>query len=131
MTCNLLVASLLLSAADASEPEQLSIQTLLSPQATSYQQRLVTLEGVTSALQTLPVSPGRLCLLYGRASFVLGDETGSLPVEVLGSCKPSAADALPKDGDRVRVTGHVHVLKSEAPRDVRIQATRIQILESN
>jgi hypothetical protein len=77
-------------------------------------------------------SPSRKqCLLYGQASFVLKDETGSLPVVVLGSCNPGAVDALPKDGDRVRITGHVQVLKSEVPRDVRVQATVIQILESN
>ena len=46
-------------------------------------------------------------------------------------CKPSAVEALPKDGDRVRITGLVQVLKSEAPRDVIVQATQIQILESH
>ncbi len=137
MTCALLVVSLLLSPADAAEPEQLLIQTLLSPQVTSYQQHLVTLEGVTSALQIIPPIIGsysprsKPCLLYGRASFVLDDETGSLPVVVLGSCNPSAVDALPKDGDRVRLTGLVQVLKAEAPRNVRVQATQIQILESH
>lgn len=44
---------------------------------------------------------------------------------------PSAVEALPKDGDRVRMTGVVHVLKGEAPRDDRILAIVIQILESN
>ena len=70
------------------------------------------------------------CLLYGRASFVLEDETGSLLVLVLGSCNPGAVEALPKNGDRVRVTGAVQVLKSEAPRNVRVQASAIQILGS-
>jgi hypothetical protein len=130
MTCCLLVASLLLSPADAADPEQVSIQKLLSLQASSYQQHLVLIEGAVSALQAeLPLA-GR-CLLYGRASFVLDDETGSLPVMVLGSCNPGAAEALPKDGDRVRVTGIVQVLKAEAPRNVRVQATQIQILESH
>jgi hypothetical protein len=59
-------------------------------------------------------------------------QTGSLSVVVLGNCSQSAVDALPKDGDRVRVTGLVQeVLKSEAPRDVRVQATKIRILESH
>ncbi len=134
MTYSLLVASLLLSPADAAEPERVSIQKLLSPQATSYQQHLVTLEGVTSDLQVLPpaVGAGKTCrVLYGRASFILEDETGSLTVEVLGSCKQSAVRALPRGGDRVRVTGIVHVLKSEAPRNVRVVTTQIQILESH
>jgi len=132
-----LVPTLLLNPANAAEPERVSIQTLLSPQATSYQQHLVTLEGVTSALHIIqPIlgsySPrSKPCLLYGRASFVLEDETGSLLVLVLGSCNPGAVEALPKDGDRVRVTGVVQVLKSEAPRNVRVQASAIQILGSH
>ena len=134
---SLLVPALLLNPANAAEPERVSIQTLLSPQATSYQQHLVTLEGVTSALHIIPPIVGsysprsKPCLLYGRASFVLEDETGSLLVLVLGSCNPGAVDALPKDGDRVRVTGVVQVLKSEAPRNVRVQASAIQILGSH
>jgi hypothetical protein len=46
MTCGLLVVSLLFSPANAAEPEQLSIQTLLSPQVTLYQQHLVTLREI-------------------------------------------------------------------------------------
>lgn len=128
-----LVASLFLRPADAAEPEQVSIQMLLSPQTTSYQQHLLTLEGVTSQLQVLPPAIGtRKCpVIYGRATFVLEDETGSMLIEVLGGCKPSAVEALPKDGDRVRITRLVQVLKSEAPRDVIVQATQIQILESH
>ena len=131
-TRSLLVASLFLSPADAAEPEQVSIQMLLSPQAASYQQHLVTL-GVTSQLQVLPPAIGtRKCpVIYGRATFVLEDETGSMLIEVLSGCNPSAVEALPKDGDRVRITGLVQVLKSEAPRDVIVQATQIQILESH
>jgi hypothetical protein len=102
----------------------------LSPQATSYQQHPVTIEGVVRALQAEPPFPGR-CLLYGRAAFLLEGETGSLPVEVLGNCKPSAVSALPKDRDRVRITGLVHVRQTEPLRDVRILTTQIQILESN
>jgi hypothetical protein len=50
---------------------------------------------------------------------------------ILGSCNPGAAEALPKDGDQVKVTGIVQVLKAEAPRNVRVLATQIQILESH
>ena len=66
-----------------------------------------------------------------QATLELEDETGSLLVLVLESCNPDAVEALPKDGDRVRVTEMVQVLKSEAPRNVRVQATQIQILESH
>jgi hypothetical protein len=126
MTSSLLAGALLLSPAKAAEPERVSIQTLLSPQVTSYQQHLVTLEGMTSALQIFPPIVGsysprsKSCLLHGRAAFVLEDETGSLPIVVLGSCNPAAAEALPKDGGRVRVIGLVQALKSELPRDVRL-----------
>lgn len=132
LTCGLFCSLLLLSPADASEPEHVSIQTLLSPQATSYHLRLVAVEGVTSDLQVLPPMVGRKCrLIYGRASFLLNDETSSLPVEFLCTCNPDAADALPKEGKRVRVTGIVDVLQSEAPRQVRVPARTIQVLESN
>jgi hypothetical protein len=50
---------------------------------------------------------------------------------VLGSCNPGAAEVLPKDEDQVRVTGIVQILTAEAPRNVRVQATQIQILESH
>jgi hypothetical protein len=133
LSYSLIVAALLLSPAHAAEPERVSIQKLLSPQATSYQQQLVTLEGVTSQLQLLPPASGvKKCpILYGRATFMLETETDSLPIEVLGGCKPSAVEVLPKDGDLVRVNGIVHVLKSEAPRNVRVVTTQIQILESH
>lgn len=134
LTYSLIVVSLLLSPADAIEPERVSIQKLLSPQATSYQQHLVTLEGITSALQILPpaLSTGKTCrLLYGRAAFILEDETGSLTVEVLGNCDQGSAGALPEDGDRVRVTGVVHVRETEPPRNVRVLSTQIHILESH
>jgi len=130
LTYSLIVVSLLLSPADAAEPERVSIQKLLSPQASSYQQYLVTIEGVVHAFKAEPPFPGR-CLLYGRATFVLESETGSLPVEILGSCNPGAVEALPKEQDRVRITGLVHVRKTEPPRDVRILSTQIQILESH
>jgi hypothetical protein len=130
LTYSLIVASLLLSPADAAEPERVSIQKLLSPQATSYQQQLVTIEGVVRAFQAEPPFPSR-CLLYGRATFVLEGEAGSLPVETLGSCNPGSGEALPKEQDRVRITGVVHVRKTEPPRDVRILSTQIQILESH
>jgi len=42
---------------------------------------------------------------------------------------PSAVETLPKDGDRVRVTGFVQVRKSETPHDISVRATGIQILE--
>lgn len=117
----------------AGEPEYVSIQTLLSPQAASYQRHMVTVQGVANNIEIIPAAPPRPskqpCLLvYGRATFTLDDETGSLPVEVLGSCSPNALEILPKEGETVRLTGTVHVLKSDYPRHVIVQAATIQIL---
>ncbi|MBX3301043.1 MAG: OB-fold nucleic acid binding domain-containing protein [Nitrospira sp.] len=124
------------SSVSASDPERVSIQTLFSPQALSYQQHAVTVEGVIQDLQVLSPfdrtngrSAPAKCLLYGRAAFLLEDETGIIPVEVLGTCHPHVVELLPHNGDRVRITGLVQVLKSEAPRQVRIQAATIQMLE--
>ncbi|MBX3326456.1 MAG: hypothetical protein U0223_19475 [Nitrospira sp.] len=119
---------------DAGEPEYVSIQTLLSPQAASYQRRMVTVQGIANNIEIIPPAPPRPskqpCLLvYGRATFTLEDETGSIPVEVLGSCSPTAMDMLPREGETVRLTGTVHVLKSDSPRHVIVQAATIQILD--
>ena len=135
----LLTLSFLLgvSSVSAGDPEQVSVQTLFSPRVLSYQQHAVTVEGVIQNLQVFSPfdrtngrSAPAKCLLYGRATFLLEDETGIIPVEVLGSCHPRVVDLLPHNGDHVRITGLVQVLKSEAPRHVQIQAMTIQILES-
>lgn len=124
--------------ADAGEPESVSIQTLLSPQAASYQSHMVTVQGIANNIEILPASPPaspqrfskQPCpLVYGRARFTLDDETGSLPIEVLGSCRPTVLDMLPSEGDTVRLTGTVHVLKSDYPRNVIVQAAMIQVLD--
>ncbi|HMS82654.1 MAG TPA: hypothetical protein PKD12_03275 [Nitrospira sp.] len=128
----LLMLSLLLCAESlsAGEPEQVSIQTLLSPQAGSYQGRMVTVEGVAMEVSIHTTAWTSRCTLYGRGAFILEDDTGSIPVDVLGSCFPAAADAAPKDGDRVRLTALVQVLQSTSPRHVRLQAITIRMLES-
>ncbi|MDH5348950.1 MAG: hypothetical protein OEY60_12245 [Nitrospira sp.] len=75
-----------------------------------------------------PAAHIRCRVLYGRAAFILDDETGILPLEVLGHCNPNAYDGLPQDGDRVRVTGIVEVMSSHLPRQVRIQAMSLQVI---
>ncbi len=128
----LLTLSVLLgvSSVSAGDPERVSIQTLFSPRVLSYQQHAVTVEGVIQDLQMRSPFENAKCLLYGRATFLLEDETGIIPVEVLGTCHPHVVEVLPHNGDHVRTTGLVQVLKSEAPRQVRIQTITIQILES-
>ena len=77
----------------------------------SYDMHSVTLVGKVQAMQAFePVleSYGRCRKLYGRAKFVLVDDTGSLDVESLGSCFEVAMN-LPRDGDQVEVTVKIHV----------------------
>jgi hypothetical protein len=121
---------LCVSLVSASDPQLVSIHTLLSPQAGSYQRRMVTVEGVATDVSVQARVWTERCTLYGRGTFMLDDDTGIIPVDLLGSCTPAAADALPKDGDQIRLTVIVHVLQSGPPRHVRLQAMNIQILEA-
>ena len=61
---------------------------------------------VFPSLQTF--ESARCSPLYGIARFELFDESGSLPVETLGSCHPAAMD-LPHDGEVVELTAEIHV----------------------
>ncbi len=109
--------------------EQLSIQTLLA-QAASYELRIVTLRGVIKDMQVKPptLSNYKCSMLYGQATFILDDGTGSLPVDVLPSCLPQAAAALPKEGDVVSVSAVIFVQRTELPIRVRAQATEIRLV---
>jgi hypothetical protein len=61
---------------------------------------------------------------------MLDDGTGSLPVDVFGSCVgPQAIDELPQNGNRVRVTAVIEVLTTDSPGRVRARVTEIQILD--
>lgn len=134
LTCGFLTLGLLLctSSLPASASEQVSIQTLLSPDAGSYQRHTVTIEGVVKNMSIHPPGMDRQgCVVYGTSTFTLDDETGStIPTEVLGACKPSAALGLPKNGDHVRVIAVVNVFRSDHPRKVRLQATSIEVLNT-
>jgi len=77
----------------------------------SYNMRSVTVVGRVGEMVAFPpmiVALGRCRTLYGKAKFVLGDDTGSLQVEIAGSCLP-AAQNLPHDGDQIEVTVMIHV----------------------
>jgi hypothetical protein len=110
--------------------EEISIQTLLA-QAPSYELQIVRLRGVARGIELMPPLPAvRGCKIYGRATFVLEDETGSLPVEVLGrsSCLPGATDFLPKEGDRIILTAQIYLSKDQLPVKVWAQASEIQLV---
>jgi hypothetical protein len=117
----------ILSTSRATEP--LSIHTLLA-QAPSYELQVVSLRGVIKDMQAMPPIPiGSKCrLLYGHATFVLEDDTGSLPVGVFGSCLPQAAASLPKDGDQVVLNAVIFTSKGEVPVRVWGQATEIRLI---
>lgn len=81
----------------------------------SYHMHSVTVVGKVEAMQALPPTPVRTrrCnILYGMAKFVLVDDTGSLPVENLGSCFAGAMK-LPQDGDLIELTAKIHVFVPE------------------
>jgi hypothetical protein len=109
--------------------EQLSIQTLLA-QAPSYEPQIVTLRGVIKDMQAMPPIPAMArkgCpVFYGQATFVLEDETGSLPVEVLAGCRPQAAATLLNDGEQVVLSAVIHISKGEMPMRVWAQASEVR-----
>ena len=111
--------------------EQLSIQTLLA-QAPSYELQIVTLRGVIREMQAMPPIPAMArkgCpVFYGQATFVLEDDTGSLPVEVLAGCRPQAIATLPNDGEQVVLSAVIYISKGEMPMRVWAQATAIRLV---
>jgi len=110
--------------------EELSIQTVLA-RAPSLDLHIVQLRGVVRRMEVMPPLPaGRGCKIYGRATFILDDETGSLPVEVLGrsGCLPEAADLLPKEGDRILLTAQIRLSKDQLPVKVWAQASEFQLV---
>ena len=114
----------------AGAPKQVSIQTLVA-QAPSYESHLVTLQGIVSDMEIRPSTRTRAChVVDGRATFTVEDETGSIPVEVQGVCgRPLADGALPKNGDTVRLTAHIHLLNRDLPVRLRAKAATITILD--
>ncbi|HEU4686535.1 MAG TPA: OB-fold nucleic acid binding domain-containing protein [Nitrospira sp.] len=75
----------------------------------SYHLHSVTIAGIVQAVQLSPPtpSPSEHCReLYGIAEFTLVDDTGSLPVEILGTCNPDERTLL-QDGDVIEVTAQV------------------------
>ena len=112
--------------------EQLSIQTVLG-QAPSYELHTVTLRGVIREMTVLPpipqFDPNMCSLLYGHATFILEDDTGSLQVGVFGSCLPRAAASLPKEGDQVVLNAVIYISKGEGPVRVWAVANDIRLVQ--
>ena len=64
---------------------------------------------------------------YGIAEFVFVDETGSLPVETLGSCFAAAME-LPHDGDVIKVIAMVQAFVPESQTTQMIEAVTQEIV---
>jgi len=60
-------------------------------------------------------------LVYGVSQFELVDETGTVPVETVGSCFPAAVD-LPHNGDIIELTAQIHAFVPEGKTEPRIYA---------
>ena len=92
----------------------------------------VTLVGKVEPMHVLPPLPvwsrrERCSPLYGMATFVLVDDTGSLPVENPGSCFAGAMN-LPRDGDLVEITARTHVFVPDSQTAQVIKATKQEIV---
>ncbi|MGQ0810933.1 MAG: hypothetical protein ACT4OO_06890 [Nitrospiraceae bacterium] len=84
--------------------EPVSIQNVLA-EPDSFHLRQITLEGTVREVQPLaPYTAPSGAMCYGAYLFRLEDETGSLPVAVLGVCGvPILRDPDVADDDRVMV----------------------------
>ena len=95
--------------------ERLTIAQLYKYQA-SYHLHSVTLVGTVHARQAFPplhtFDPDQCNPLYGIAQFQLMDDSGSIPVEILGSCFAAAME-LPRDGDLIELTAMIQVFVPE------------------
>jgi hypothetical protein len=108
------IVALTCATASSLAAERLTIGQLQKYNA-SYHMHSVTIVGKVEAMDALPpllLKRGRnrpLCnIRYGVATFVLVDDSGSLPVENPGSCFSAAMD-LPHDGDHIEVTVMIHI----------------------
>jgi hypothetical protein len=107
-----------------SDAEELTIVQLYKYHE-SYHLHSVSIIGTVRAMHVFPPLPvfdsDRCSPLYGVAQFELVDETGSLPVETLGSCLAAAAE-LPHDGDVIELTAEIQVFVPEGQRQRVIKA---------
>jgi len=92
--------------------------------------RSVTVVGKVAEMHAFPsmqVLTEHCTTLYGRAEFVLIDDTGSLPVESLGSCLAAAMN-FPHEGDRIELTAMIHVYVPEGQTTQVIKAITQEIV---
>ena len=88
-----------------STTEPITIKTLLAD-ATSYQGHEIAVVGIAKDVEERPPVPAcKHMLRYGDYVFDLKDESGSIRVEVMGTCGNQGGVKIPRDGDRVLVKG--------------------------
>lgn len=93
------------SSSPSSPVEPVPIRTLLDG-ATSYQGHSVAVSGVAKEIEKWPPVPAGKCgILYDSYIFTVEDESGSIRVEVFGTCHVQGVVELAQDGDRVLVEG--------------------------
>ena len=113
--------------------EQLTIGQLQKDHA-SHNMQSVTVVGQVRSMRTFPPLPSfrskQCTLLYGVAQFELGDDSGTFPVETLGSCFV-AATTLPGNGDTIELTAQIRVIPSggRTERVIKAIAQNIVILK--
>ena len=124
LSCSLLASLLWLSPSLAAE--RVTVEQL-HKYHTSYHLHSVVLVGHVRNMHVLPPVPmvgsrRTPCkLLYDKSQFELVDETGTVPVETLGSCSPAAVN-LPQNGDVIELTAQIHAFAPEGKTEPRIYA---------
>ena len=87
-----------------STTEPVMIKTLLAD-ATSYQGHAIAVVGTATAVEKWPSVRGKCGIYYDRYVFDLKDESGSIRVEVMGTCGIQGEVEMARNGDRVLVEG--------------------------
>ena len=97
--------------------EPISIGTLLSS-SSIYDHHMVAITGIARQLELYEPQRGYGCVMYGAYSFLLDDGTGTIQVNVSGSCTPGVV--LPvSTGNKVIVEGIFHVTSRDSGGTIR------------
>ncbi len=105
--------------------EPISIATVFS--SAEYHLHSVTLQGIIKQIR--PVAPhfGRLCRVQGSYTFTLEDSTGSIDVEVPGTCWPFSSATAVTEGEPIMLDALIHrfTRDGDGQRIVRAEAQKI------
>ncbi|SPP65602.1 hypothetical protein NITLEN_40075 [Nitrospira lenta] len=94
-----------ISVSQAEAPDSVSIRALLES-AVAKNTHTVTVSGIVKHMKPFPPFTTKLCrAVYGSYTFMLEDESGSIPIEVYGVCGASSGVPQVSDGQRVQVVG--------------------------